>query len=115
MNLSNQQLNKPRIPESYSAEANAAPSLVYFMTRYPYIQASDLLASDFSNKEGIFYAAILRNKLDPAFADFNHALFAGEHLRATAIYMMSQWDATAGIVQVKFTNISYAVSLGQPV
>jgi len=116
MDLCNQQLNKPRVPNNYSVEGNKAPSLVYFMTRYPYIQATDLLSSDFSNKEGIYYAAILRNKLDPAFNNqYANALTAGEELRATAIYMMAQWDATQGIVQVKFTNISYTISLGQPV
>lgn len=116
MDLCNQQLNKPRVPNNYSVEGNKAPSLVYFMTRYPYIQATDLITADFSNKEGIYYAAILRNKLDPAFNnEFGNALLAGEELRATAIYMMGQWNATQGIVQVKFTNISYTISLGQPV
>lgn len=116
MCIDNQQLNKPRTPESCSAEANAVPMQAYFMTRYPYVQATDLLSMDFSNKEGIFYSDILRNKLDPRFNNqFGQALLAGEKLRATAVYMMWQWDATQGIIQVKFTNINFTPSLGQPV
>jgi len=116
MFLCNQQLNKPRLPKNISAEANKPPSFVYLMTRYPYIQATDALSSDFVNKEGIFYADVMRNKLDPRFNnEYGKALVAGEELRATAIYVMAQWDATQGNIQVKFFNISYALSLGQPV
>lgn len=116
MDLSNQQLNKPRVPENYSSESNRNPMWVYVMTRYPYIQATDMLSMDFSNKEGLFYSNIMKNKLDPRFNNnYGQALLEGESVRATALYIMSQWDPTQGIVQVKFINIGYTVSLGQPV
>lgn len=115
MNLSNQQLNKPKSYNNYSAEANASPSYVYFYTKYPILQASDLQDFDFKVREGIFYATVYRNKLDPAFMDTGEALIAGEKMRTTALYILQQWNASNGIVQVKFTNIGYTLSLGQPV
>jgi len=115
MDLSNQQLNKPKVYNNFSVEGNTPPSRVYFMTRYPFIQASDLVTSDFAEKEGVWYATIYRNKLDPAFTSPEQALIAGEKMRTTALYIMTQWDATQGLVQAKFLNIGYTVSLGQPV
>ncbi len=116
MCLSNQMLNSPKSYNNFSVQANAAPSLVYFMALYEYLQSSDLVASDFRNKEGIFYSPIYRNKLDPAFSNnFGAALIAGEKMRTAALYTMAQWDPTVGIVQVKFLNIGYTVSLGHKV
>lgn len=115
MDLSNQQLNKPKVYNNYSVEANRPPNRVYFMTRYPYIQASNLQTSDFVSKEGVWYATIYRNVLDPAFTSRTAALIAGEKMRTTALYVMTQWEATQGLVQGKFLNLAYTPSLGQPV
>lgn len=114
MCLSNQQLNKPKSYNNASVEGNQAPQQLYMMARYPNLQSSDLVVDDFKNLEGIFYAPILRNRLDPAFDNnFSAALIAGEKMRTTALYIMGKWDATAGIVQVKFLNVGYTLSLGQ--
>ncbi len=116
MNISNQQPTKPKSYNNYAAEANQIPVFVYTMSRYPYVQSSDLMASDFDEKEGIWYAPIYRNKLDPAFGNnYPYALISGEKMRTTALYTMSEWNATAGIVSVKFINLGYTLSLGQKV
>lgn len=116
MFLSNQQINKPKVYNNFSVEGNAQPSFVYFMALYEYLQSSDLVQDSFEDKEGVFYSAILRNKLDPGFLhDFPAALIAGEKMRTTALYIWAQWDATTGIVQIKFCNVGYTLSLGQKV
>lgn len=116
MCLSNQQLNSVKSYNNFSAQSNTAPAFIYFMALYEYLQSSDLFTGDFANKEGNFYATIFRNKLDPAFGNnFGQALLAGEKMRTEALYIMAQWDATAGIVQVKFLNIGYTLSVGQKV
>lgn len=116
MFLSNQQINKPKVYNNFSVEGSDAPSLVYFMALYEYLQSSDLVQDSFENKEGVFYAAILRNKLDPGFQhNFPAALIAGEKMRTTALYIWAQWDATSGLVQIKFCNVGYTLSLGQKV
>lgn len=116
MFLSNQQINKPKVYNNFSVEGNAQPSFVYFMALYEYLQSSDLVQDSFENKEGVFYSAILRNKLDPGFQhNFPAALIAGEKMRTTALYIWAQWDATTGLVQIKFCNVGYTLSLGQKV
>jgi|SRR5580692_5946835 hypothetical protein len=116
MFLSNQLLNKPKVYNNFSVEGSAAPSLAYFMSLYQYLQSSDLVASDFKDLEGVWYAPIYRNKLDPAFGgNYPLALTGGEKMRTAALYIMAQWDATQGIVQIKFCNVGYTVALGQKV
>lgn len=116
MFLSNQQLNKPKVYNNFSVEGNAAPSFVYFMALYEYLQSSDLVTDSFENKEGVFYSAILRNKLDPGFLhNFPAALIAGEKMRTAALYIAAQWNPLTGIVQIKFCNVGYTLSLGQKV
>lgn len=112
MGVGNQQVTKPKVWQNFFAEANETPSFIYLMSLYPYTQSSDLLTYDFENKEGVWYAPIYRNKLDPAFNNFSQALIAGEKMRTTAIYYMAQW-AGGSLVQVKFVNLGYTVSLGQ--
>lgn len=116
MFVSNQLPNKPKSYNNFSLESNVPPSIVYFMSLYEYLQSSDLVTGDFRNKEGIFYATILRNKLDPAFSgNFPAALIAGEKMRTTALYVMVQCTAIPGIVQIKYANLGFTVSLGQKV
>lgn len=116
MFISNQAVNKPKSYNNFSAEANTSPSFVYMLSRYPNLQATDLMPVDFQTLEGIYYAPIYRNKLDPRYPnDYPAGLTKGEKMRTTALYVMAQWTVTNGIVQVKFCNVGYTLSLGQPV
>lgn len=116
MCLSNQEPKKVKSYNNFSAQGSAAPIFTYFMSLYEFLQSSDLVTSDFKNLEGNFYASIYRNKLDPAFGDnFPAALIAGEKMRTQALYVMAQWDASAGIVQVQFLGVGFTLSLGQQV
>lgn len=116
MNICNQTTTKPKVYNNYSAESNKAPSFIYFMNLYPYVQTSDLIDIDFKSLEGIWYAPIYRNKLDPAFGNnYPMALINGEKMRSAALYVMSEWDATTGQVTVKFNNVGYTLSIGQKV
>lgn len=115
MGVCNQQTNLPKVYNTFSAEANALPSWVYFYAAYPYSQVSDVLDYQFSNKEGVWYTTIYRNKLDPQFGgQYAQALLSGERLRTTALYYMAQWNGGT-LIQVKFLNVGYTVSLGQKI
>lgn len=114
MGVANQQPTKPKVWNNFSAEADVCPSLVYFMSLYPNAQASDLLATDLTALEGIFYAPLYRNKFDPAFNNPPLALTAGEKMRTTALYYMAQWTGGT-LAQVKFLNLGYVLSVGQKV
>lgn len=116
MCLSNEQAKKVKVYNNFGSQSNMPPSLVYLMSLYENLQSSDLYAYDFKNLEGNFFAPIYRNKLDPAFDnDFPAALISGEKMRTQALYMMTEYPATNGIVQVQVLGVGYTLSLGQQV
>lgn len=116
MCISNEQAKKVKSYNNFGSQSNMPPSLVYFMSLYEFLQSSDLYAYDFKNLEGNFYAPIYRNKLDPAFDNnFGAALIAGEKMRTQALYIMAEYPATSGIVQVQVLGVGYTLSLGQQV
>lgn len=112
MGIANQNQTRPKSWNNFSAEANEVPVFVYFMSLYPNQQASELVDFQFTNLEGIWYSPILRNKFDPAVSNLFQGLLIGEKMRTTALYYLAQWKG-GGLVQVKFVNLGYTLSLGQ--
>lgn len=109
----NKDLNNPKVWNNLSVEGNAAPVLAYLMTQVPWLQSTDLIASDFTNREGIWYATIYNNKLDPKYnMNFPKALISGEKMRSAALYINLSFDATQGIIQLRFVNAGYELSAG---
>lgn len=109
----NKDLDDPKVWNNLSIEGNAAPVLAYLMTQVPWLQSSDLISSDFTNREGIWYATIYNNKLDPKYQmNFSKALISGEKMRSAALYINLSFDATQGIIQIKFVNAGYDLSAG---
>lgn len=116
MIVANAELNKPKVYNNISSESNLVPSFVYFYSEYPIQQASDLVDLDFKNLEGIFYATIFRNKLIPTAAGYTtDGLLTGEKMRNTAMMIMLEWRVGTTPLQLKFINIGFQVSLGNPV
>lgn len=116
MFVSNQLPTKPKVYNNIAVEANLIPSFSYFMSIYPYVQSSDLIDSDYETKEGIFYAAIYRDKLSPQFLhNFPVALISGDKMRTTALRIMLEFSAVTTPVQLKFATIGYSVSEGHTV
>lgn len=118
--ISNEMVSNVKSYNNHAVEANVAPVLAYFMALYPWLQASDLVTNssvqNFKSREGIWYAPMFRNKLDPKYNyNFPVALIVGEKMRTAALYAMYQFDASAGIIQIKYLNLGYTLSLGQTV
>lgn len=115
MCLSNQIPSRPKVYDNLSLEVNIAPSLVYFRSEIPYVQASDLVDYDFINKEGVLYAknGIYRNKLVPTATGLSlNGLLRAEKMRTAALRILLEFNTTDTPVQFKFLNIGYQVSGG---
>jgi hypothetical protein len=95
------------------SESNISPIFVYLYNQYPYQQSSDLLDSDFSDVEGLWYASILRNKLVPTSDGFNtDGLLTGEVMRNVNMMFMVEYSPTTKPLQLRFIQISFATSRG---
>jgi hypothetical protein len=118
MLLVNYQPNNVKVMETVFSESNVAPAQVIMRNFVPFEQGSDLLSTDFTNLEGKFYAVILRDRLTPndnagaPFSSYFAALYGGDPMRTAAMFVMAEYDPTAGIVQVKNLDFNYNLSIG---
>jgi hypothetical protein len=111
----NAEPSKPKVLSAISVEANVSPDYVHFRTEYPDIQSSDFVTADFTEKEGIFYASALRDRLSPNSAGtYDEKLFTGDKLRGTYVYVLIEFW-TSSIVQLKAVNVSFVDSIGHRV
>lgn len=107
---------KPKVYQNVAVESNIKPSFVYFYNDYPYQQSSDLDGEDFIDKEGVFYSAILRNKLIPTEDGYETSgLLTGEVMRNTAMYVMVEFTVSNVALSFKFFYIGFSISKGQSV
>ncbi len=113
MPISNEAPQIPKVYNNISIESNLCPTYTYLYNDYPYQQISDLADFNYTVKEGIWYATILRNIIQPTVTGYSTASrLTGEKMRNVAMYMMFEFSPTTTPVQVKFLNIGFIISLG---
>ena len=104
------------IPKVYNAvkiEGNLVPSLVYFRSESPYIQASDLVDFDFTNYEGMLYATLYRNKLIPTAIGYDtDGLLTAEKVRTNALRVMFEFTLINEPLQLRYVTMEYILSKG---
>jgi len=116
MVVSNALPNKPKMYDNVTAECNLVPSFVYMYNNYPIQQASDLVDLDFRDFEGNFYATVFRNKLVPTATGFTtDGLMTGEKMRNVAMWVMFEWRIATALLELKFIDIGYSISRGNPI
>lgn len=107
---------EPSVPKAYNTikvEANMLPTLVYFRSESPYEQASDLVDFDFMNYEGLYYAALYRNKLIPTAIGFNtNGLLTAEKMRTYALRVLLEFTVSTVPMQLRFVTMGFDLSRG---
>lgn len=81
-----------------------------------FIQSSDLSDSEFIQKEGHYYAAIFRDRLEPAPSGYNSNTYStnsltGEKLINQFLLFMLEFDTTSKI-KIRFADIGYTAQRG---
>jgi hypothetical protein len=115
MVVSNQVPQRPKVYNNVSVESNMKPLFTYFYNNYPYLQTSDLENIDYKELEGVFYAALYRNKIIPSLNPLGYTtngLLTGENLRNVAMKIMLEFNPTTSPTELKFLNIGYDISRG---
>lgn len=94
-------------------EGNVRPEIVHFQNKRPYLQSSDILYSEFSQKEGIFYSQVLRDRLTPRFeGEYTNALLAGDYIRGQFIEIMIEFGSGSEQQEINFLDFMYSISSG---
>ena len=113
MLVSNMSGTVPKVYDNISIQSNILPTFVYLYGDYPYQQASDLEDISFQDREGIWYANILRNKLVPTAIGYDtNGLLTGEKMRNTALRLMVEFTVGTTQLELKFVYIGFSISKG---
>ena len=101
-----------KIPDSISVESNNVPSHVYIQNLRPYIQQTDISSDEFRDKEGIFYAPVLRDRLTNGSTEYQENLLKGEKIRGQYIQIALIMDYPDDDFEVNAINVKYTMSSG---
>lgn len=116
MFLCNQENNRPKVYNAISIESNdgtVIPTLTYFRSESPYVQASDLKDFDYKDKEGNLYATIYRNKLVPSATGMSlDGLLTAEKMRTNVLKTMLVFTVGSEPLELRFVNVYYDISRG---
>lgn len=113
MFVSNEIPSSVKSYNSISIEGNMIPTLTYFYTLSPYQQSSDLMDFDYNTLEGFYYATLYRNKLVPTAIGYNtNGLLTGEKIRTNTLMIMLEFTVSITPLELRFSNVSFAISKG---
>jgi len=103
----------PKVYDNFLSESNIVPNFVYFYNEFPYLQTSDLEDISFVQKEGIWYAQILRNKVVPTTSgDVYTGLLTAEVMRNTNMFVLAEYSPTTSPLQLRILELGMSISKG---
>ena len=103
----------PKVYDNFLSESNLIPNFVYFYNEFPYLQTSDLVDISFVQKEGIWYAQILRNKVVPTNSgNVYTGLLTAEVMRNTNMYVLTEYSPTTSPLQLRILELGMSISKG---
>lgn len=108
-------LNKDNVVKEFRAisiESSEAPEWVHFRSEYPYEQSTDLIATDFISREGIFDGGIMRDRLTPNSSGYDMAQVSGDLIRSQAIYSLIQFNNPNTLIWFRQATVGYNQSSG---
>jgi hypothetical protein len=106
----------PKVYDNFLSESNIVPNFVYFYNEFPYLQTSDLEDISFVQKEGIWYAQILRNKVVPTTGgDVYTGLLTAEVMRNTNMFVLAEYSPTTSPLQLRILELGMSISKGHTV
>lgn len=77
--------------ETLALEAATPPYWTHVRTETPYVQSSDLVQQEWDEREGIYYAGILRDRLTPGAGTYDEKQIRGDKIRGQYILVYMMW------------------------
>jgi hypothetical protein len=114
MFASNMNPSQMKSYKSLAIESNKAPLFAHLRSEEPYIQSSDLIITDFANREGFYYAGVYRDRLSPnVTGTYEEKMLTGDPIKTSALRVLLEFEADDGLqLSLRFVNILFNQSLG---
>lgn len=107
--------NTIKVYDSIGIEGDT-PAMVHIRTEVPNVQSTNVLSSEFTIKEGVKYAAILRDRLSPNPAGtYDQKMVKGDKIRGEVGKFMVVYRPNGNKTEMKFINLGFNKSTGQTV
>jgi hypothetical protein len=89
------------------------PDLLHCRTEVPNVQSTDLVAADFEVKEGVKYAALLRDRLSPnKTGTYSEKIYKGDRMRGEVALFQGVFFTPSTNKLLKFAGIVFNPSKG---
>lgn len=97
---------------NFAVEGNVF-DLTHCRTEKPNVQSTDLIAGDYENKEGVYYAALLRDRLSPnSSGTYAEKLYTGDRMRGENGLFQGVFFIPTTSRYVNFVDIGFIPSRG---
>lgn len=104
--------NNNKIFQAVSIEGTTAPTTTYVETFIPNNQVTNMVASDFVNREDMLYTEILRDRVSPnACGTADQKMFTGDKMRGQYANMSLIWSSPSNF-ETRFVNVKIKDSIG---
>jgi hypothetical protein len=104
--------NNNKIFQAISIEGTTAPTTTYVETFIPNNQVTNMVASDFVNREDMLYAEIFRDRVSPnACGTADQKMFTGDKMRGQYANMSLIWSSPSNF-ETRFVNVKIKDSIG---
>jgi hypothetical protein len=95
-------------------ESNVIPDFSVLYASYPNIQITDLTDDDYTDTEGVMYAAWFRDRISPnTEGDVIDKLNFGDEIQSAYPFTMLEFQQYDKLMYINFLNFRFAVSKGQ--
>lgn len=103
-----------KVLNNIAIEGSVAPDYTVALTATPNQQITDLVSSDYTNQEGVFYSYFFMDRIDPnGTGTADQKLYNGSPLTDFSIFVMLEFSTFTGLQWVQFVNVGYSASRGQ--
>lgn len=98
---------------SIGVESNKAPFFAHFRTEEPNVQSSGLALSQFTSKEGVWYASIMRDRLsDNTTGSADQRQIRGDKLFGRFLLLHMEFDVSIDPLSLKFIDTGFIINKG---
>jgi len=101
-----------KVPESISIEGDRSPDWVHIKNSHPYEQSTDIETGEFTNREGVYYSTVYRDRNTPGFASAELAWYSGDKIRGRHLEVAVQWDVSSAGFEMYAMHFAYYSSIG---
>lgn len=112
--VDNKPLSGVKKSEAIAVESNFAPNYSVCMSKYPNTQITDLAASDFTDREGVFYANWFRDRLSPnTSGTADQKMYSGDFILGKNLLIQLEFQQFSNLLYFSIVDSDIDISRGQ--